>query len=517
MAVTQYIGARYVPLIYQNPDDNSNNWKQGVTYDPLTIVSYAGGSYTSKTFVPATAANPIDAPQYWVAIGLYSGQTSINTNSIIQIRHAIAAATEAGDIATSEREENDFVWVQGVLYRCTADIHVDDHYTEGINITPVDDIASAVYAIGTTVSGLSSDVGDLDNAVDALETTVTADHAIVDKIKGYHDFTTRKVICISDSYGLTPSEGSSWIVHVRDKLAIPTANFYRAQANSSGFIGLVATTFQVMLENLAASMTAAEKQSITDIVIGGGFNDASVIKEGRATADELRTAINACVSYARTTFPSSIIYLFNPGWITTDATYHAPIRTVINLMQQATAGATKVAYIDNVNWLHRMALVDSTHFHPNAVGAQCIAETITSVLCGGSPFCDMAVAGGPGVVLPTISASSAITGLVWTNVYQRYEYGTAHMTWQRIEFTPNATIADGGSCTIGTFTDGIIQGGPLGQSPAVNVSMLSTGGKCGTLIISNNDLLFVNTTGAPLPAGTAVKIPFGSLSCSIFN
>lgn len=516
MAVTQYIGARYVPLIYQNPDDNSNNWKQGVAYEPLTIVSYAGGSYTSKIAVPSTAANPVDAPQYWVPMGLYSGQTSINTNSIIQIRHALANATEAGDIATSARQENDFVWIEGVLYRCTADIAINDHYTEGINVTQVTDLAGALFAISSVFDDLVQNVDNLADDVDALGTLANNTSAVVDRIKGYHDFSTRKVICISDSYGLTPSEASSWIGHVRDKLALPTANFYRAQANSSGFIGLVATTFKVMLQNLAAGMTAEERQNITDIVIGGGFNDASVIKEGRATADELRTAINDCVSYARTTFPSSIIYLFNPGWIGTDATYHAPIRSVINLMQQATAAASKVAYIDNVNWLHRFALLDSTRFHPNAVGAQCIAETIVSVLVGGSPFCDMAV-GANGVVNPTISASSSISNLVWTNVRQRYENGTAHMTWQRIEFTPASAIVDGGSIVIGDFTDGIIQGDTLGSSPAVNVSMLGTGGKCGTLIICNNQLLFLNTTGANLPAGTPVKIPFGSLSCSIFN
>ena len=98
MAVTQYIGARYVPKIYDNPDDNTNNWKQGVEYEPLTMVSYAGGAYTSKVPVPASAANPADAPQYWAYMGSSSGQITTNTNNISRIQHAIANATKAGNI-----------------------------------------------------------------------------------------------------------------------------------------------------------------------------------------------------------------------------------------------------------------------------------------------------------------------------------------------------------------------------------------------------------------------------------
>ena len=180
MAVTQYIGARYVPIIFQNPDDNSNDWKAGVAYEPLTIVSYAGGSYTSKTAVPAGASNPVDAPEYWVAIGLYSGQTAINTNSITQIRHALAAATEAGYVCTSPRNEGDLVWIAGALYECTAAVAVDEAYTEGINITPVSD---ALTAVTTSLAQVTSDLSDLGGDVTALQGTVSTLSDKVDEIE----------------------------------------------------------------------------------------------------------------------------------------------------------------------------------------------------------------------------------------------------------------------------------------------------------------------------------------------
>lgn len=74
MAVTQYIGARYVPLFYTNPDDNSNNWKSGVAYDPLTVVTDLNQSYTSKIPVPATIGRPSENPTYWILTGAYSAQ-----------------------------------------------------------------------------------------------------------------------------------------------------------------------------------------------------------------------------------------------------------------------------------------------------------------------------------------------------------------------------------------------------------------------------------------------------------
>lgn len=72
MANLQYIGARYVPKFYLNPDDNSNDWKSGVLYEALTIVTYNNDSYTSKITVPASVGNPIDNPAYWACTTKYT-------------------------------------------------------------------------------------------------------------------------------------------------------------------------------------------------------------------------------------------------------------------------------------------------------------------------------------------------------------------------------------------------------------------------------------------------------------
>ena len=57
MAVKQYIGARYVPLLDGDYDVNK-------TYEPLTTVNYGNATYTSKKTVPAGIV-PTDS-NYWM-------------------------------------------------------------------------------------------------------------------------------------------------------------------------------------------------------------------------------------------------------------------------------------------------------------------------------------------------------------------------------------------------------------------------------------------------------------------
>lgn len=89
MANLQYIGARYVPKFYLNPDypapdQRNNDWKSGVDYEPLTIVTYNNDSYTSKKPVPAEIGNPADNVEYWACTTKYTAalvalQTSVGT------------------------------------------------------------------------------------------------------------------------------------------------------------------------------------------------------------------------------------------------------------------------------------------------------------------------------------------------------------------------------------------------------------------------------------------------------
>lgn len=84
MAVLQYIGARYVPKFYMNSDGNSE-WRSGVEYEALTIVTWNSNSYTSRIPVPVGVGNPSDNPQYWVETGQFNQQVSYLTNEVSEL------------------------------------------------------------------------------------------------------------------------------------------------------------------------------------------------------------------------------------------------------------------------------------------------------------------------------------------------------------------------------------------------------------------------------------------------
>ena len=65
MSTNVYIGARYVPIF-------DGDWDSTKVYEPLTIVNYNGGSYTSKRAVPANT--PPTNTNYWALTGNYNGQ-----------------------------------------------------------------------------------------------------------------------------------------------------------------------------------------------------------------------------------------------------------------------------------------------------------------------------------------------------------------------------------------------------------------------------------------------------------
>ena len=84
--VLQYVGARYVPVFYQNPD-GTWDWLSGVQYEPLTIVKYGTATYTSKKLVPSTVGSPNTAPEYWALTGDYNG-------AIVQLQNQVYALSQ---------------------------------------------------------------------------------------------------------------------------------------------------------------------------------------------------------------------------------------------------------------------------------------------------------------------------------------------------------------------------------------------------------------------------------------
>lgn len=89
--VRQYIGARYVTKVYENSlDPSSAEWESGVTYEPLTMVTYNNSSYLSKKDVPGSVGDPAANPSYWVVTGAYNGQILALDNRLTVVEGEVA-------------------------------------------------------------------------------------------------------------------------------------------------------------------------------------------------------------------------------------------------------------------------------------------------------------------------------------------------------------------------------------------------------------------------------------------
>lgn len=86
MAVRQYIGARYVPSFFSD-ENGSTEWKSGIAYEALTIVTYLGNSYTSKKTVPVGIE--ITNSEYWILTGNYNSQIEAYREEVEKLKKSL--------------------------------------------------------------------------------------------------------------------------------------------------------------------------------------------------------------------------------------------------------------------------------------------------------------------------------------------------------------------------------------------------------------------------------------------
>lgn len=72
-----YVGHRYVPKIM-------GEWDKTISYEGLSIVTYQGGSYTSKKHVPAGI--DINDTEFWSMTGNYNAQVESYRNEVKNLK-----------------------------------------------------------------------------------------------------------------------------------------------------------------------------------------------------------------------------------------------------------------------------------------------------------------------------------------------------------------------------------------------------------------------------------------------
>lgn len=168
--VREYIGARYVP-VFANPLE----WSDTREYEPLTIVTYQGNSYTSMQYVPTGIE--ITNTSFWALTGNYNAQ-------IEQYRQEVQAfdgriSENAADIKTLQQGKDGIMifgdsWFEAESFRGS---HSISYWLEQNTHETVECYAAggATFTTHTGNSGLNGSV-DAQVAKAMSETSLTNDN-----------------------------------------------------------------------------------------------------------------------------------------------------------------------------------------------------------------------------------------------------------------------------------------------------------------------------------------------------
>ena len=145
--VLQYIGARYVPQFYLN-SDGTPEWKPGVAFEPLTIVTWNNNSYTSRKPVPAEIGEPSVNPEYWAQTGVYNAQIGQLQTDVSNLQ---------SDVEDLQEETDKIYWYTPEMFGAVGDGETDDSaaFQAMFNAIPVGavvKITKPLYLVNSTIT-----------------------------------------------------------------------------------------------------------------------------------------------------------------------------------------------------------------------------------------------------------------------------------------------------------------------------------------------------------------------------
>lgn len=303
MSVTQYIGARYVP-IFSDP----LQWDPTKTYEPLTIVYDGGNSYTSRQYVPA--GKPLTDEAYWAITGNYNAQIEQYRAEVKAFDKRIndnAAGIKAETARAKAAEE------------AKADtMHASSEQTYGIGTDTVYGHVKLSNELSTSPEDASLGVaatpklvaGELGNYYTKAESEA--------KFEPLHAEEPDYILgCVGDSIlaGWSKEFTSgidAWDTYLGKALNFKPANVFKAAIGGAGYVS--GTTFESELTQLKNAIVDAGKSlnDVSMIIIGGGINDNTNDK----TRDSVFTAATSTVNTACELFPNAQIHIFPMimGW-----------------------------------------------------------------------------------------------------------------------------------------------------------------------------------------------------------
>lgn len=310
-----YTGARYVPLF-------DGAWDSTKTYEPLTVVLYEGGSYTSRQPVPAGIA--IQNEEYWAPTGNYNAQ-------IEQYRSETAEALRRAS---------------------AAQIDADEAYEEAAN---------ANGAVNN----------DLRPRVSALETDNEQNKEDIEELKESVAIVPDQIVVIGDSWADPTNGGVHLIPCLRDSLGANPNDMHNYAVNGTGFIRDRDPNFSAQLAD-AISDTSFQNARVKYVIVIGGSNDYQYEPTNATT---YATIINSMMQSIHSAFENAVTHIFFMQAAKNRKYPYSLISSVIE--------ACDYKNIHNAAWPLSFNLFQD-NLHPNAAGYKEFARYITETIQGGT-------------------------------------------------------------------------------------------------------------------------------------
>lgn len=229
-----------------------------------------------------------------------------------------------------------------------------------------------INILGTTINVKDSIArSGIENTNAMLNTTNTNLDALSNKVTKLH---RKGYIFIGDSYtqGYSPDGNISntFVNQIINNLKITDA---KISANGGASFANSANNFLTLLKNI----NVTDKNSITNIVVFGGYNDYNWSKT------DIITGMTNFFNYAKTNYPNAIISIGYVGFCTDSSTYNKRADSVS--IYNEVSGHLGGNYLSGCEYiLHNTNEMSSDGIHPNITGHKMLASYCTTALMNGS-------------------------------------------------------------------------------------------------------------------------------------
>lgn len=406
--VKQYIGARYVP-IFGRKNENTIEWDNSKPYEPLSVVTYQGNSYTSKQYVPSNIE--ITDETYWAQTGNYNAQVE-------QYRKEVASKIET--VAHDDTLQG--AGTSNEPLKLNPDIHVSIensvNYFNAMNINNTNTAQTFAAKVNRNAlyvgNSYTLGIGSSDNQTGIYKLTKFI-------------FSETDIVW-GDGIGFTPYAGHT-------------------------------ETFLTKYQNFITE-NPEKSQKLTDIVVVSAYGDtrALIAKNNNAQyQQELITALNNFILLVHRNSPNAMVHVVFAEGTSQENKGGVTVRKEFEL-DSIFAGAIAVLSAKNIRYLgwpgwnitHRANCFSGDGYHPNDHGYAFLATSFIEGFFGTfQEFKDRTNA--ISINLNDSSQEQALTTTLYVETnknYSYYRFGTIHVT-KPLQITQNTQLC--------TFSDKICQ------------------------------------------------------------